>query len=92
LKETKIWKFEGGTFWDAICIVQDLTILLLGDEMISSIVICCSFLSAKTKRSMLCFDIKILHSNINYLNVSCVKFAALVSRSGNSFREIEGRS
>jgi hypothetical protein len=85
-------EIKGGTFWDAIFIVQDLTILLLGDEMISSIAICCSFSSADTKCSILCFDVEILHSNINYSNAFCVKFATRVLRSENSFREIDGRS
>jgi len=64
-----------------MCIAEYLTILLLGDEMISSIAICCSLSSAETKYSMICFDVKILYSNIKYLNAFCVKFATLVLRS-----------
>ena len=66
--------------------------MLLGDELISSIAICCSLLSAEPKCSMLCLDVKILHSSINFLNASYVKFANRVLRSENSFLEIEGRT
>ena len=41
---------------------------------------------------MPCFDVKVLHSNINYLKFFCVKFATRLLRSENSFREIDGRS
>ena len=60
--------------------------------MIDGIAICCSLSSVETKCSRICFDVKIQHSNINYLNVFCVTFAARVLRSENPFHEIEERN